>query len=124
MKRRRVGDVGGGGGDDGFVRVRSAVGEEGAWSRSAAARSAALANWVRAVQQLRELRERAPLQRPAILRTTLGDARERAERRRRHQSGERPLGAARGRSPSWRAPPIAPRPNGTTRLPRPRRFAP
>ena len=28
------------------------------------------------------------------------------------------------RSPSWRAPPIAPRPNGTTRPPRPRRFEP
>eukprot|EP00900_Chrysochromulina_parva_P004545 jgi/Chrpa1/14091/Chrysochromulina_OHIO_Genome00020992-RA len=39
--RRIVGD-----GDDGDVRVRSAEGEEVAWSRSAAARSAALANWV------------------------------------------------------------------------------
>jgi hypothetical protein len=54
MQRRRVGgggDVGGGDvivgdGDDGDVRVRSAEGEEVAWSRSAAARSAALANWV------------------------------------------------------------------------------
>ena len=52
MKRCRDGDVGGGGdviggaGDDGDVRVRSAEGEEVAWSRSAAARSAALANWV------------------------------------------------------------------------------
>jgi len=54
MKRRRVGgdgdsgggDVIGGDGDDGDVRVRSAEGEEVAWSRSAAARSAALANWV------------------------------------------------------------------------------
>ena len=47
-KRRRVGggDVTGGGGDDGGVRVRSAEGEVVAWSRSAAARSAALANWV------------------------------------------------------------------------------
>jgi hypothetical protein len=50
MKRCRDGDVGGGGdsgggaGDDGDVRVRSAEGEEVAWSRSAAARSAALAN--------------------------------------------------------------------------------
>ena len=52
MKRRRVG--GGGDSDDGDdvggdgtdVRVRSAEGEEVAWSRSAAARSAALANWV------------------------------------------------------------------------------
>jgi len=49
MKRRRDDDVGGGGGGggaDGDVRVRSAEGEEVAWSRSAAARSAALANWV------------------------------------------------------------------------------
>ncbi|KOO33184.1 surface antigen -like protein [Chrysochromulina tobinii] len=51
MKRRRVGDVGdgddiGGDGVNGDVRVRSAEGEEVAWSRSAAARSAALANWV------------------------------------------------------------------------------
>jgi len=54
MKRRRVGgggDNGGGdvvvgGGDDDDVRVRSAEGEVVAWSRSAAARSAALANWV------------------------------------------------------------------------------
>ena len=49
MKRCRIGDVGGGddiGGDDGDVRVRSAEGEVVAWSRSAAARSAALANWV------------------------------------------------------------------------------
>jgi hypothetical protein len=53
MKRRRVGggdsgdgDVIVGDGDDGNVRVRSAEGEEVAWSRSAAARSAALANWV------------------------------------------------------------------------------
>jgi hypothetical protein len=52
MKRRRIGDggdsgggdVNGGDGDD--VRVRSAEGEVVAWSRSAAARSAALANWV------------------------------------------------------------------------------
>ena len=50
---------------------------------------------MRAVQELCELRERAPLQHPAILRTALGDARERAERIRRHQSFERPLGAAR-----------------------------
>ena len=50
---------------------------------------------VRAMQQLRELCERAPLQRPAILRTALGDERERAERSRRHQSGKRPLSAAR-----------------------------
>jgi len=40
------GDVIGGDGDDGDVRVRSAEGEEVAWSRSAAARSATLANWV------------------------------------------------------------------------------
>jgi hypothetical protein len=40
------GDVIGGDGDDGDVRVRSAEGEVVAWSRSAAARSAALANWV------------------------------------------------------------------------------
>jgi len=54
MKRRRVGgggDRGGGDvigyvGDDGDVRVRSAEGEVVAWSRLAAARSAALANWV------------------------------------------------------------------------------
>jgi len=54
MKRRRVGggvdsgggDVIGGDGVDGDVRVRSAEGEVVAWSRSAAARSAALANWV------------------------------------------------------------------------------
>jgi hypothetical protein len=51
MKRRRVGGSGGGdviGGDgvDGDVRARSAEGEVVAWSRSAAARSAALANWV------------------------------------------------------------------------------
>jgi len=54
MKRRRVGvggDSGGGDvivgdGDDSDVRVRSAEGEVVAWSRSAAARSAALANWV------------------------------------------------------------------------------
>jgi len=51
MKRRRDGDVGGGDdiggdGDNGDVRVRSAEGEVVAWSRSAAARSAALANWV------------------------------------------------------------------------------
>ena len=45
MKRCRDDDVGGGGdGDD--VRVRSAEGEVVAWSRSAAARAAALANWV------------------------------------------------------------------------------
>ena len=43
MKRCRVGDFGG---DDGDVRVRSAEGEVVAWSRLAAARSAALANWV------------------------------------------------------------------------------
>ena len=47
----RVGDFGGGDdivgdGNDGDVRVRSAEGEVVAWSRSAAARSAALANWV------------------------------------------------------------------------------
>jgi hypothetical protein len=51
MKRHRDGDDGGGDdmsgdGDDGDVRVRSAEGEVVAWSRSAAARSAALANWV------------------------------------------------------------------------------
>jgi len=51
MKRRRVGgggdgDVIGGDGDDGAVRVRSAEGEVVAWSPSAAARSAALTNWV------------------------------------------------------------------------------
>ena len=54
MKRRRVsggGESGGGNvivgdGDDSDVRVRSAEGEVVAWSRSAAARSAALANWV------------------------------------------------------------------------------
>jgi len=54
MQRRRVGgggDVGGGDvivgdGVNGDVRVRSAEGEEVAWSRSAAARFAALANWV------------------------------------------------------------------------------
>ena len=49
MKRNR-GDCGEddfvGDGDDGDVRVRSAEGEVLAWSRSAAARSAALANWV------------------------------------------------------------------------------
>jgi hypothetical protein len=49
MKRSR-GDGDGddivGDGDDGDVRVRSAEGEVVAWSRSAAARSAALANWV------------------------------------------------------------------------------
>ena len=60
MKRRRVGDVGGGDdiigdGDDGDVSVRSAEGEVVAWSRSAAARSAALANWV-APDQVRGLR--------------------------------------------------------------------
>jgi len=49
MKRHRDGVGGGGGGSggaDGDVRVRSAEGEVVAWSRSAAARSAALANWV------------------------------------------------------------------------------
>ena len=52
MKRIRDGDFGGGDdivgddGNDGDVRVRSAEGEVVAWSRSAAARSAALANWV------------------------------------------------------------------------------
>ena len=51
MFRSRVGDDGGGNdiigdGDDGDVSVRSAEGEVVAWSRSAAARSAALANWV------------------------------------------------------------------------------
>ena len=51
MKRCRVGDDGGGDdiigdGDDGDVSVRSAEGEVVAWSRLAAARSAALANWV------------------------------------------------------------------------------
>ena len=51
MKRRRDGDVGGGDviggdGDERDVRVRSAEGEEVVWSRLAAARSAALANWV------------------------------------------------------------------------------
>ena len=51
MKRHRDDVVDGGedivgDGDDGDVRVRSAEGEEVAWSRSAAARSAALANWV------------------------------------------------------------------------------
>ena len=48
MKRCRVADpaANGGDGDDGDVRVRSAEGEVVAWSRSAAARSAALANWV------------------------------------------------------------------------------
>ena len=45
MKRRRVGGDSGDG-DDGAVRVRSAEGEGVAWSPSAAARSAALANWV------------------------------------------------------------------------------
>ena len=49
MKRHRDDVVDGGedfvgDGDDGDVRVRSAEGEEVAWSRSAAARSAALAN--------------------------------------------------------------------------------
>ena len=52
MPRRRIGgggdsgggDVSGSDGDD--VRVRSTEGEEVAWSRLAAARSAALANWV------------------------------------------------------------------------------
>jgi len=51
MKRHRDDVVDGGedivgDGDDGDVRVRSAEGEEVAWSRSAAARSAALADWV------------------------------------------------------------------------------
>ena len=52
MKRIRDGDFGGGDdivgddGNDGDVRVRSAEGEVVAWPRSAAARSAALANWV------------------------------------------------------------------------------
>ena len=49
MKRRRVGDGGSGdvnGGDGDDVRVRSAGGEVVAWSRVAAARSAALTNWV------------------------------------------------------------------------------
>ncbi len=48
LKRRRVGggDVIGGRGDDGRVRVRSAEGEVVACSRSAAARSAALADCV------------------------------------------------------------------------------
>jgi hypothetical protein len=51
MKRHRGDDFGGGedivgDGDDSDVRVRSAEGEEVAWSRSAAARSAALADWV------------------------------------------------------------------------------
>jgi hypothetical protein len=50
MKRSRVGVGGGdvidGSGDDGDVRVISAEGEVVAWSRLAAARSAALANWV------------------------------------------------------------------------------
>ena len=51
MKRCRVCDDGDGDdiigdGDDGDVSVRSAEGEMVAWSRSAAARSAALANWV------------------------------------------------------------------------------
>jgi hypothetical protein len=47
MKRRRIGAVSGGDDvDNGDVRVRSAEGEEVAWSRLAAARSAALANWV------------------------------------------------------------------------------
>ena len=50
MKRYRDDDVGSGGdsggGSDGDVGVRSAEGEVVAWSRSAAARSAALANWV------------------------------------------------------------------------------
>jgi len=50
MKRSRVGGGGGdvidGSGDDGDVRVISAEGEVVAWSRLAAARSAALANWV------------------------------------------------------------------------------
>jgi hypothetical protein len=40
------GDDIGGDGDDGKVRMRSAEGEEVAWPRLAAARSAALANWV------------------------------------------------------------------------------
>jgi hypothetical protein len=51
MKRHRDEVVDGGedivgDGDDGDVRVRSAEGEEVVWSRSAAARSAALADWV------------------------------------------------------------------------------
>ena len=51
MKRHRDGVVDGGedivvGGDGDDVRVQSAEGEEVAWSRLAAARSAALANWV------------------------------------------------------------------------------
>jgi len=51
MKRHRDDVVDGGedivgDGDDSDVRVRSAEGEVVAWSRSAAARSAALANWV------------------------------------------------------------------------------
>ena len=51
MKRLRVGDVGGGDdivgdSDDGEVSVQSAGGEVVVWSRSAAARSAALANGV------------------------------------------------------------------------------
>ena len=51
MKRLRVGDVGGGDdivgdSDDGEVSVQSAEGEVVVWSRSAAARSAALANGV------------------------------------------------------------------------------
>jgi len=48
MSGRSVGggDVIGGDGDDGKVRMRSVEGEEVAWPRSAAARSAALANWV------------------------------------------------------------------------------
>ena len=54
MKRRHEehdGDHGGGGSGGAHalgerVRVRSAEGEEVAWSRSAAARSAALANWL------------------------------------------------------------------------------
>jgi hypothetical protein len=47
MKRRRIGGGNDNGADDdGDVRVRSAEGEMVAWSRSAAARSAALANWV------------------------------------------------------------------------------
>ena len=53
--------------------------------RSSSSTSRKCPGKVRAVQPLRELRKRAPLQRPAILRTALGDARERAEGSRRHQ---------------------------------------